>query len=58
LLRFNTKKSENDNEGEVKHLSKKEKQEMFKELCLKGPKYVIDCEFENYMTDREIKSLG
>ena len=45
-------------EGALKHLTKKEKQDLFKGLCEKGPKYVIDCQFEDYMTDRELKSLG
>jgi Trm5-related predicted tRNA methylase len=31
---------------------------MFKDLCLAGPKYVIDCDFEDYMTERELKSLA
>ena len=44
-----------DDEGK---LSKKEKQALFKELCLKGPKYIIDCEFDALMADRELKSLG
>lgn len=48
-------------EGEdsaIKHLSKKEKQALFKGLCEKGPKFVIDCEFDEYMTERELKSLA
>jgi len=39
-------------------LSKKEKQGLFRELCLKGPKYIIDCEFDDLMADRELKSLS
>lgn len=30
---------------------------MFKELTLKGPRVIIDCDFEQLMTDKEIKSL-
>jgi hypothetical protein len=53
LLRF--KEEMREDEGK---LSKKEKQALFKELCLKGPKYIIDCEFDALMVDRELKSLG
>jgi hypothetical protein len=49
---------ENKEGEEFKHLSKKEKQALFKELCLRGPKYIIDCEFDNLMQERELKSLG
>lgn len=31
---------------------------MFKELCEQGPKYIIDCEFDSLMQDRELKSLA
>jgi len=31
---------------------------MFRELCQRGPKYIIDCEFEDLMNDRELKSLS
>jgi len=31
---------------------------MFKELCMRGPKYIIDCEFEDLMNDKELKSLA
>ena len=44
-------------EGKV-HLSKQEKQVMFKALCEKGPKIVIDCEFDELMQERELKSLS
>lgn len=30
---------------------------MFKELVLKGPKLIIDCDYEKLMTEKEIKSL-
>jgi len=30
---------------------------MFKELCMKGPTVVIDCEFEALMKDTEQKSM-
>jgi len=55
IMRFNNLVKEGE---EQKHLTKKEKQDLFKALCEKGPKYVIDCQFESYMTDRELKSLG
>ena len=31
---------------------------MFKKLCEEGPKYIIDCEFDHLMCDRELKSLS
>ena len=31
---------------------------MFRDLCIKGPKYVIDCDFEDLMKERDLKSLG
>lgn len=31
---------------------------MFKDLCKQGPKYIIDCEFETLMQERELKSLA
>ena len=55
LIRFNQIAKEGEERGK---LSKQEKQGMFKELCQKGPKYVIDCEFDDLMQDRELKSLG
>ena len=59
LTRFNHIQKEEDKEEEKKgHLSKKEKQALFKQLCEKGPKIVIDCEFDSLMQDRELKSLG
>ena len=57
IMRFNNLVREGEEPG-GKHLTKKEKQDLFKALCEKGPKYVIDCQFESYMTDRELKSLG
>ena len=57
IMRFNNLVKEGEEPG-AKHLTKKEKQDLFKALCEKGPKYVIDCQFESYMTDRELKSLG
>lgn len=30
---------------------------MFADLCLLGPKIIIDCDFEPLMTDKEIKSM-
>lgn len=31
---------------------------MFRDLCMRGPKYIIDCEFESLMQERELKSLA
>ena len=31
---------------------------MFRELCENGPKYIIDCDFEEMMVEKELKSLG
>ncbi len=39
-------------------LRKKEKQKLFIELCQKGPRVVIDCDFDSMMRDGEIKSLS
>ena len=51
---------EENKEGETgkAHLSKQEKQALFKALCEKGPKIVIDCEFDDLMQERELKSLS
>lgn len=45
-------------ENEKPKLSKKEKQALFRKLCDQGPKYIIDCEFEDMMIDKEIKSMA
>ena len=37
---------------------KKEKQALFAQLCLKGQKVIIDCDFDKLMTEKELKSLG
>ena len=39
-------------------LTKKEKQKLFNDLCRKGPRVVIDCDFDSMMRENEIKSLG
>ena len=39
-------------------LTKKEKQKLFVELCIKGPRVVIDCDFDPMMRENEIKSLA
>ena len=39
-------------------LTKKEKQKLFVELCTKGPRVVIDCDFDSMMRENEIKSLA
>lgn len=57
LRRFN-ELSEIDADGNSRRLSKQEKQKLFFDLCLKGPKIVIDCDFESLMRDNEIKSLA
>jgi hypothetical protein len=31
---------------------------MFKDLCLQGPKYVIDCDFEEFMGEKDLKSMA
>ena len=62
LTRFNHlhKEAPGDDQEEEKkgHLTKKEKQALFKQLCEKGPKIIIDCEFDSLMQERELKSLG
>ena len=57
LRRFNDL-SEVDEEGNSRKLSKHEKQKLFNDLCLKGPRIVIDCDYESLMRDSEIRSLG
>ena len=57
LVRFNDL-SEVDAEGNSRRLTKEEKKRLFTELCLKGPKIVIDCDFEPLMRDNEIKSMN
>lgn len=44
--------------GEVRKLNKKEKQALFKEQCLEGPRVIIDCDFEHLMLEKEVKSLN
>ena len=69
LMRFDhmertyTKTVKNDDSEEVQQtftgrLSKKEKQKLFKDLCLKGPRIVVDCDYEDKMREPEVKSLG
>lgn len=55
LVRFNKISQETPDQPKF---TKQEKQKMFKELCEQGPKYIIDCDFEDYMGERELKSLG
>ena len=55
LNRFNKINDENPDKPK---LSKQEKLKMFKDLCEEGPVYVIDCEFEDKMGDKDLKSLG
>ena len=57
LIRFNDL-SGKDADGNDRKLTKEEKKRLFTELCLKGPKIVIDCDFESYMRDNEIKSMN
>ena len=52
IIRFN-----HTEDGDAQKLSKQVKQQMFKELVLKGPKLIIDCDYEKLMTEKEIKSL-
>ena len=47
-----------DDDGNQRKLTKQEKQQMFKELCLKGPRIIIDCDFDDLMKDTEVKSLA
>lgn len=57
LSRF-TIKDKDKPEGERTALSKKQKQELFKDLCNKGPTVVVDCEFDDLMLDREKQSMA
>ena len=52
ITRFN--KTE---EGEAVKRTKKEKQDLFRQLTLQGPKVVIDLDFESLQTEKEVKSL-
>jgi len=38
--------------------TKQERVKAFKELCAEGPKYIIDCDFEDLMSSKELTSLG
>jgi tRNA (guanine9-N1)-methyltransferase len=58
LNRFNLVDKELNPVDEGPRLSKEEKKQMFKQLCKKGPKIVVDCEFDTLMLEREKKSLG
>ena len=65
LNRFNfydTEKGEDvvPKDGEVlpPKLSKQVKLQLFRELRLKGPKIIIDCEFDELMIDKERKSVA
>ena len=53
--RFNHLREEQD---DSKCLTKKQKQQLFKQLAKKGPIMVIDCDFEPLMVDKELKSLS
>ena len=57
LIRFN-ELSGKDADGNDRKLTKEEKKRLFTELVLKGPKIVIDCDFESYMRENEIKSMN
>ena len=39
-------------------LKKHEKQQLYKELCSKGPSIIIDCEFDSLMDSREQLSMS
>ncbi len=52
ITRFNK-----TDEGEAVKRTKQEKQEMFRQLALQGPKIVIDLDFEKLQTEKEVKSL-
>ncbi len=53
ILRFNHQETT----GEPQKLSKQEKLKMFCELVKVGPKIIIDCDFNELMTEKEIKSV-
>ena len=52
IMRFN-----HTEEGDPQKLTKQEKQKMFFELVKQGPRVVIDCDFNELMTEKEIKSV-
>ena len=63
MERTYTKMVKNEDGQEVEQtftgrLTKKEKQKLYKELCLKGPRIVVDCDYEDKMREPEVKSLG
>ena len=39
-------------------MRKKDRVDIFKKESKRGPKIVIDCEFEHMMMEKEIKSMG
>jgi hypothetical protein len=51
-MRFN-----NTEEGEPQKLTKQEKQKMFFDLVQQGPRIIIDCDFNDLMTEKEVKSV-
>lgn len=53
ITRFNLTKEDEDS-GK---LSKQDKQKMFFDLVQKGPRIIIDCDFNDLMTEKEIKSV-
>jgi tRNA (guanine9-N1)-methyltransferase len=56
LSRFNPTKEEREGPNPLGR-TKKEKQQMWSDLCMKGPKIIIDCDYEELMLEKEIKSL-
>ena len=61
MTRFNLFKNNPDDGGERKTgngLRKADKMKMFRDLCKKGPKILIDCEFNDLMDPREQLSLS
>ena len=51
-MRFN-----HTEEGDAQKLTKQNKQKMFFDLVKKGPRIIIDCDFNELMTEKEIKSV-
>ena len=51
-MRFN-----HTDQGEAQKLTKQDKQKMFFELVKQGPRVIIDCDFNELMTEKEIKSV-